>query len=313
MTLAIKQLLAVALTSALMGGCAPSSYQVTAPAPSNIGYEKQTSGNFSPVQLDDKRADTQTFSYGVLKADLKLDKSMLAPVNFLQENTDKELAARGINLNAVAAPIKVDVHQLAMRNHRTNAYTPFITFTMLSADVHTSQGTKRIGVFVKRGKVPVWSFDEIIEPTLNEPLSLLVKEFAAKLNNLVYQQQISDADVSALIARVKQSNDYLDVYQLGFGNNKAAVPYLKELLTSKDEYLRLAAISSLGNLDAEAELDTLKDVFNTADSWSDKAMAIKAIADLNLEDGNRFIRDVQSSFKDSKEKDWGNMLISLYL
>lgn len=313
MTFPIKRLLTIALTSALLGGCAPSSYQVKTPAPSNAGYEKTATNDFSPLQLVDMRSDKKTFSYGILPAELKLNKAPLAPVSFLQEHTDKELAARGINPSAVAAPLKVDVLKLAMRNHRTNAYTPFITFTMLSADVHTPDGIKRVGVFVKRGKVPVWSFDEIIEPTLNEPLSLLVKEFAAKVNALVYQQQISDADVNALIAKTKASNDYLDVYQLGFGNNKTAVPFLKELLKSDEEYVRLAAISSLGILDAEEELETLKGVFSSADNWSDKAMAVKAIADLNLEDGNRFIRDVQSSFKDSKEKDWGNMLIGLYL
>ena len=49
----------------------------------------------------------------------------------------------------------------------------------------------------------MWSFDEIIEPTLNEPLSLLVKELTAKINAVVYKQSISDANVAMLIKKIK--------------------------------------------------------------------------------------------------------------
>lgn len=101
MTFPIKRLLVIALTSALMGGCAPSSYQVKTPAPSNAGYEKTATNDFSPLQLVDMRSDKKTFSYGILPAELKLNKAPLAPVDFLQEHTDKELAARGIDRKSV--------------------------------------------------------------------------------------------------------------------------------------------------------------------------------------------------------------------
>ena len=50
-----------------------------------------------------------------------------------------------------------------------------MTLTFLSVDLETADSKKRIGVFIKRGKVPVMSFEEVVEPTFNQPLSLAVR------------------------------------------------------------------------------------------------------------------------------------------
>jgi len=108
---------------------------------------------------------------------------------------------------------------MIIKNHRSSGYSPFVTFTLLSADVETPNGKERIAVYIRRAKVPVWSFAEVIDPTFNQPLSLMVKEFSAKISALLFNHKISDSKVEELIAK-----------------------------TSKDEYVRQAAISSLGIL-----------------------------------------------------------------
>ena len=48
----------------------------------------------------------------------------------------------------------------------------------------------------------MWSFDEIIEPTFNEPLNLLTKELAAKINQRVFMLAASDKQVTDLVALI---------------------------------------------------------------------------------------------------------------
>ncbi|WP_299494052.1 HEAT repeat domain-containing protein [uncultured Shewanella sp.] len=316
----VVALIFTVVAGSLLQGCAPSSYKVSAPAVSNIKFHLNDESQ-QQVSITDNRADSEkTFSYGVLKADLILAETKLDPVDYLKTNTAKELNARGIKTAFVeSSESDVKLNKLVMRNHRTNAYTPFITFTMLSADIPTKEGNKRIGVFIKRGKVPVWSFNEIIEPTLNEPLDLLVKEFAAKLNNYLYHAKASDADVQSLIAKINNKKQdkkkYMDVYQLGFSNNPKAIPAIYDLTKSDDEYIRMAAISSLGTLQAQEHFDYLKSLTVKADTWTDRAMALKAIGDLNTDGARQFLSQHKASLESEKdkEKNWSSEIINLYL
>lgn len=308
------------LCCSLLQACAPSSYAVKEPAPSQIAYEDQKFTS-TDLSINDKRpGDSKTFSHGVLKADLVMNGSAINPIEFLKTHTTKELNARGIPTNSVnSGGITIDVNKLEMRNHRTNAYTPFITFTMLSADVTLNDKKERITAYIKRGKVPVWSFDEIVQPTLNEPLDLLVKEFAAKLSSKLYGTSISNTEVQTLIKKInsnlKNGATYLDVYQLGFGNNNSAVPALIDYTKSKSEYIRLAAISSLGILKAEDKSTLLKEIYNSAAHWSDRAMAIKALGDIGSPDALSFLKKVLVDLESDsgKEQNWTKEIISLYL
>ncbi len=310
------------ITLFLMQGCAPASYKVVNPSPSQVPYQKSADASPLVLTVTDARAeDEKVFSYGVLNADLMLNNKPLLPVGYLKENTVEELNARGVaTALADQGGLLIDINKLVMRNHRVNAYTPFVTFTMLNADVHTPEGEKRIGVYIKRGKVPVWSFAEIVEPTLNEPLSLLVKEFSAKVNALTVNQSASDEQVAALVDEINraEAGSYLKVYQLGFTNNKAAIAPLVEYTKHDDEYIRLAAISSLGILSAESELDHLKEIYTTGNLWQDRGMALKAICDIGTPDAMAFAKKVlaeqESVAKENpKEAEWTREILGLYL
>lgn len=305
----------------LIQGCAPSQYMVRDPNISQFQYaEPQAPQSATAIAINDNRKDAEKiFHYGVLNAKLVSGSAEIDPIGYLQKHTARELAARGIELSDSSnEPIVVNVNKVNIRNHRTNGYTPFITFTSLSADVETSTGTQRIATYVKRGKVPVWSFDEIVEPTFNEPLELLVKEFSSKLNMALFNRQASDAHVQALIEKIEanQSSNtvYLDVYELGFSNNPSAVNYLVKQTNSKSEYIRLAAISSLGNLKATEQLPLLQNIYRNGESWSDRGMALKAIGDLGTSEAMDFLKQAQMEQNDGKkESAWNQEIISLYL
>jgi HEAT repeat protein len=167
--------------------------------------------------------------------------------------------------------------------------------------------------------VPVWSFAEVIDPTFNQPLSVAVKEFSSKLAGALYSYKASDATVKELVAKVNgtQTPDtFLDVYALGFTNNLAATDTLVSLTKSTDEYVRLAAISSLGNLRAASQFELLKTMYqDIALSRQDRDMALKAIADLGTPESDAFIRAEikQLSAKGDTEAQWTSRILALYL
>lgn len=317
----IVKTLSMAAAVIIIQGCAPASYVVDNPTPSSVGYVVAEGAPARTITIHDKRAENQqVFSYGVLKAGLVQDGSEIDPVNYLKKHVQAEMLARAVNGTlADSDDAQVYINKLVMRNHRTNAYTPFITFTMLSADLHAQAKTERIAVYIKRGKVPVWSFDEIVQPTLNEPLDLLVKEFTAKLSSRLFSAQISDAEVEGLLAKIDSESDdeqsYRDVYQLGFGNNKSAVPALAELTRHESEYTRLAAISSLGILRAETQLELLQSIFNDSVGWQDRGMALKAMGDIGSPEAMAFLASARSELANMTEKEaaWNKEVIDLYL
>ncbi len=309
------------LSAVLLGlqACAPSAYNIDKPEPSTISYANPAESQESLHLIDSRPELEKMFSYGVLKAELLDNKTPVEPIEFLQKHTQAELKARNINAQLAAQGKNIHINKFVVRNHRTNAYTPFITFTMLSADIMSDEGSKRIALFIKRGKTPVWSFDEIIEPTFNQPLDLAIKEFVAKLNNHLFHQAMTDEEVQALIARINNADDadtaYQDVYQLGFSNNPLALDTLLELTNNDDEYIRLAAISGLGTIKAESSLERLKEIYATADIWQDKAMALKSIGDIGTDEARNFLvvasNELQSA--NDKERLWSQEVIDLYL
>jgi hypothetical protein len=206
-----------------------------------------------------------------------------------------------------------------MQNYRKNGYTAYFTSTFISADLVTPSLKKRLGVFVRRGKLPMWSFDEVVEPTMNQPLSLAVKEFATKLANALYGYRAPDATVRELLARIERGRDdatYLDVYQLGFTNNPLAVETLAKLARDDSEYVRIAAISSLGTLRATSQLALLRGLHADRDVlWQERAMALKSIGDLDVPEGNAFLRSEQDRLAPQNDTGslWWKQVLALYL
>jgi hypothetical protein len=270
----------------LLQGCAPSSYAVDSPQPSAYVFVPAEADNTTAIDIVDTREDAySSFSFGVLPMALTHQGTTLDPIDYLSRYTLAELAARGAPVAAGGTDAtEVLINKVVMRNYRSTGWSPFTTTTVLSADIMLPAGPQRIGAFVIRGKVPVWSFDEVIEPTLNQPLELLVQDLAAKINMHVFEMSASDATVQQLIANVNANPAdglaYLDVYQLGFSNNRSAIDALVEFTGSPHEYVRLAAISALGTINAYDHVDHLIEIFSGDANWRDRTMALKSLGDI---------------------------------
>jgi len=315
------------LASALLSGCAVNmKVPIKDPVASPAAYQKTTEAVATTLTFKDEQSDVdkkRTVS-GSIPMQLVYKDAPFDAVPWLAQQTVKEMTARGLPVtlgNEQGGGTVVLVKRIHVENHRANGFSPFVTFTSLRADVQTDRGVQRITAYVKRGKVPVWGFDEVIEPTFNAPLGVVTKEFAAKLNQLLFRQAISDQQVSAMVRKIEQDGGkaddaYLDVYQLGFGNNKTAVPALVKLTSHVNEYVRLAAISSLGILKAVDQQEFLVKIYeNTALIWQDRAMALKAIGDLGTPESRTYLQNQQVLLKARSDHDatWTKEVIALYL
>lgn len=323
-----RSIYAIFISTALLlvSACAPSAYVIKTPAPSGLKYEAATpptKTNFSLI--DNRKADERIFHTGRLAATLQYGDAPLDAPQFLAQHLQEELLSRGVPAQIATGDKglpRINLRTFRLQNHRVSGYSPFVTFTFLSVDLETSAFTRRLGVFIKRGKVPVWSFDEIVEPTLNQPLSLAVRELAGKIVKTLYNYQASNGTVDQLIAKANDTSKtederYFNVYSLGFTNNPKATDALVKLASDSAEYVRLAAISSLGNIGATGQFSFLKSIYQDGGRiWQDRAMALKAIGDLGTTDAMAFLyqeRKRTESKAQNPESVWTQQILSLYL
>lgn len=317
----------MAVSLALLSGCALNmQVPIKDPVVSKIAYSKVTQLppvklTFKDVQTDEQKAKLLT---GTIPMTMMYQDKPFESASWIATQTVNEMVARGLPVTLAStgdSATNVVIKHVHMENHRASGFSPFVTFTTLRADVDTPSGPQRLTAYVKRGKVPVWSFNEVIDPTFNDPLAILTKELAAKLNQQLFKQIVSDSEVDALIATINKdattnADAYLDVYQLGFSNNPRAIPELVKLSSHANEYVRLAALSSLGILKATDQTSFLMSRYEATSSiWQDRAMALKAIGDLGTPESRAYLQKQQSKFasESSKEATWTKEIIALYL
>jgi outer membrane murein-binding lipoprotein Lpp len=327
---ALKALGVVVVSMAVLSGCAINmKVPIKDPLASTTVFEKNDKGaalTATTLSFRDEQstADKGQLLSGRIPMQMVYQDKPFDAIPWIATHTVKEMSARGlpVKLAAKGEPgVGILIRRVHIENHRVNGFSPFVTFTSLRADVETPNGLQRVTAYVKRGKVPVWSFDEVIDPTYNDSLSLLVKELAAKLNQQLFHQVVSTEKVKELIAKINKdngaSNDaYLDVYQLGFSNNPVAIPELVKLTSSLNEYVRLAALSSLGMLKASNQLKFLIGRYESGgDLWQDRAMALKAIGDLGTAESLAYLQKQWKKYESQTDKEalWTKEIIALYL
>ncbi|MBI5276834.1 MAG: hypothetical protein HY854_10275 [Burkholderiales bacterium] len=99
-------------------------------------------------------------------------------------------------------------------------------------------------------------------------------------------------------------------------SNPRAIPELVKLSTHANEYVRLAALSSLGILKATDQFDFLARAYeNTGLMWQDRAMALKAIGDFGTPQSREYLLKQRAQLESRKDKDatWTKEIIALYL
>lgn len=240
---------------------------------------------------------------------------------FVKDAMIAEFKARNLPINFIDNEnneIKIDKFELF--THRSSGFSPLVTFSMLKVSAVIDGKKKEFSSIVKRGKVPVWQFKEVNDPCFNEPIMIMIKEIVAKINKEYFNYKLSDnriAQVENSILKGIENKDplnYMNIYELGFSNNKKALDTLISYSNNSDEYLRLASISMLGLIGGESQFEYLVSKYKNSKIWQDRALALKAIGDIKTKRAKEFIEKEYNTWKvdDSKEGKWHKMLIEVY-
>lgn len=291
------------------------------PNVSEFSYSSAESSEAIVLTLDSGLTEDHKVSKGKLPISLSHDGGKLEATPFVFESLKKELASRKLPIEiGQEGDNVVELLDFSVIHHRVSGFSPMVTISTMSADLKTKNGTKRIASMVKRAKVPVWTMDEINDPCYNEPIELLIKEFAAKINRELVDYSLSNEQVEGLISKINDASGdyplaYFDVYELGFSNNQSAVEALKGFSSHKSDYVRMAAISSLGILEANDYFEQLKSIYHTAKLWQDRGMALKAIGDLGSDESLDFLTTEKQRWESlsSNEATWNTVIINLYI
>ena len=289
---------------------------------SNMNYSNSNNDKKMNVQFESSLNKSHSVSTGKLTKVFLLEHNnkTIDANSFIKASLEKELRARNLILNFdEISEDKLILEDFEILTHRASGFSPLVTISTLKVKLKSNNESKIIVSMIKRAKVPVWSIDEIHEPCYNEPTTLLIKEIVAKINRLYFGYKFTDEYIKQLESKILNPENerltYIDVYELGFSNNLKVVSFLKELTNSNAQYIRLAAISSIGTLGDATQFDFLVSLNKNSKMWQDRAMALKSIGDLGTEEAYNYLKERKSFWKGqtTQEALWNLKILNLYL
>ncbi len=311
--------LAVGLAVVFIQACS-IKIPVDSPKPSETGYEHAPSSALK-VQFESDLKEEHEVAVGEMTNVfiLEHDNKKIDANDFIRSGLQNEIAARKIPLTFVTpAEDKLTLEHFEIITHRVSGFSPLVTVSTLKVKMHVGNEDKTFVSLVKRAKTPVWSMNEVFEPCYNEATTLLIKEVVAKINQAYFGHKLSDASIKKLeqsiTAKEHGRSAYMDVYELGFSNNKNSIEFLKTLTSDPDEYVRLAAISSIGILGDKNAFSFLVSINKNATLWQERAMALKSIGDLGTKEAHDYLAQRKAFWtgKTSNEAVWNLKIINLY-
>jgi len=319
------------------------AYSLTPPRPSHLALDLPPGPPRIAISLVDERpaevrslAFVEWDSFGRFPPEEK----PTDPPPFLARQVQVELESRGL-------PVTVEVAdrglpRIRLRTFRVRGYRQkleleeIIARVLISADLETSTGSKRIGVFT--AGVDEFRFapnDAPIVAAVSDPVAMAIKEFSAKLANELYGYQSPDATVRQIADEIEipiNNDTYRNLYALGFTNNPLAIPlaariaeHPEVLNNNPDKWTnislvggaRIAAVSSLGTLHATSQLALLESLYENKDlGWRTRCMAAKSIGDLGNPEALAYLAAQLASGTISPARERGAFLaqvIELYL
>ena len=300
-----SQLLVCMIMIMGMSGCS-LKYKVDDPPPPGFAYQNVEK---KPVVLKvvDQR-DSVKYMVGISglqRVDLSLE-NVDDPVVWLSKGLVKELNARGVPIqlaskdSAESADLTLTIRKYQLINHRASGFSAWESYNVFLGQLTVGSKSCTIPSFFFNSKIPVWSMDEIQKPCVSDPMSVLVKDVASKINLCAFNYGASDAGVEKLAAAAASAvsadstKACFPLTDLGGSNNPAAMATLKKYAEHSDSYVHNCAVSALGTLGAQEQFDFLRGRFSGF-AGNDKVMPLKAIGDIGSSQAQDFLRQVQGS------------------
>jgi len=310
----LTRIVCIIVVAMFFAGCAVS-YTVKEPVPSSIDYGSK---DIKPVTLTiiDKRTGSDSiFLAKVLGAGGSMSdsvsitiESMADPVGYFAQQLQRELNSRGIPVKCVVGKTATEglvllIHRYQIVNIRATGFSPWEACHIFCGTVVMDKQEKAIKAYFYNGKTPMWDMKEVEEPCFTIPVSIIIKDVASKINRAVFNLRASDGKVDALTAQIDteigkdKKNPYdrpfWQVLELGYTNNPKATEPLKKYTQDNDEFFKSCALSSIGTLGADGQLEFLIHQYRAAGGYNDKYMAAKSIGDLGTPEALQVLQDMK--------------------
>jgi len=310
----LTRIVCIIVVAMFFAGCAVS-YTVKEPVPSSIDYGSK---DIKPVTLTiiDKRTGSDSiFLAKVLGAGGSMSdsvsitiESMADPVGYFAQQLQRELNSRGIPVKCVVGKTATEglvllIHRYQIVNIRATGFSPWEACHIFYGTVVMDKQEKAIKAYFYNGKTPMWDMKEVEEPCFTIPVSIIIKDVASKINRAVFNLRASDGKVDALTAQIDteigkdKKNPYdrpfWQVLELGYTNNPKATEPLKKYTQDNDEFFKSCALSSIGTLGADGQLEFLIHQYRAAGGYNDKYMAAKSIGDLGTPEALQVLQDMK--------------------
>ena len=240
------------------------------------------------IVVEDARQRKGPFVWGRYK---KMNLSFVPggsdPLAFLGESIASDLSKHGIPASAksdsAGETIKLRVEIFDIRNRQTTGFSPMVTLTHLRI-VATYKGKSQVVTgFAVHAKVIKRKRDnETWAYLYSDPLHLVVREAAAKLNRAFWNLSVPDAPVEQLIASKPKpgpSGTVARLADIACTNNQRASQYLSTLTADGNQSARRTALWGLGVLGMKSAVPFLKKAGLEGDAGN-VYLAVKSLSDI---------------------------------
>jgi hypothetical protein len=264
------------------------------PTPSSFQYSVRQGAPVTVVVKDSRPASEQALTRGS-KFTVILT-GLGEGLTFLGEEVAKELTARGINAVAGASDaagpdtLLLDVDRFYIRHHQMTGWSPYVTFTNFRAKALYRGTQQRVAAYFHAGTIAYRSTSQLVEPTYNYPMSVVVKEIATKLNRLYFHSSPPADVVRRKIDEVKKEPDLNKILELGFLGSPEALPTLESLVKTSDSgNVVTYALDAMGIIGDPKSFPFLRS-FQEASRSKGLLFSLKAIGDLGTPEALAFVR-----------------------
>ena len=297
-----------------LGGCS-LKYTVKEPVTSSIDYGKEDIAPINLTIIDERTGGDSVFLVKFLgikgsgsdSIDLKIE-NIEDPIGYFAQQLEKEFRSRRIPVKCAvgktaAEGLVLKIHRYQIVNIRATGFSPWEACHIFYGTIIAEGQNKPIKAYFYNGKTPWWSMKEIEEPCFNIPISIIIKEVASKINRAVFNLQASDEKIDKLAAEInlELGKDYKDPYQrpfwkvldLAHTNNPKAMEPLKKYTEDKDEFFKSCALTAIGILGADGQLDFLFEQYHVG-TYNQKYMAAKSIGDLGTPEALKVLQNMKN-------------------
>ena len=278
------------LGAGVLTGCT-ITVPLAKPAPSPFQYAERREAPIQVVVQDARPAADRKLSRGRVSVELTGAGEDLV---FLRDALVAELKARGINAVPEATGggdiLALEVNRFYFRNRRTSGFSPWITFTNFRAKVTYQGRAETVTSYFHAGKVPMWSMDEVVEPTYNYPWRVVVREVVTKLNRLYFKTRPPESVVQGAVRALEGDAPLDAILDAAFLGVPELLPKFETLVTTNPNgNVVVYALDAMGIIGDARSFPFLRDYYPTAKERG-QLFSLKAIGDLGTPDALSFVR-----------------------